>query len=147
LLPPVPRRFLFVGQIDRRTQWATFLRRLAGANLMMQDCSPADSGDRFEGRAGQSWAEKTLKNGRILVGFQKLRKPQDTKGPYFPRNSPSTLPEWGSGGRWFESSRPDVVRPVGTTSSGWPISHLEDSFRPQGQSCGQRFDRSVPPDT
>src|SRR5262249_49603939 len=59
--------------------------------------SPADSGDRFEGREGQSWAEKILKNGRILVGFQKLRKPQDAKGPYFPRNSPSTLPEWGSG--------------------------------------------------
>ena len=46
---------------------------------------------------GQSWAEKSLKNGRIIVGFQELRKPQDTKGPYFPRNSPSTLPEWGSG--------------------------------------------------
>ena len=57
---------------------------------------------------GQSWAEKSLKNGRILVGFQNLRKPQDAKGPCFPRNSPSRLPEWGSGGRWFESSRPDI---------------------------------------
>jgi hypothetical protein len=38
-----------------------------------------------------------LKNGRILVGFQKLRKPQHTKGAYFPSILPSTLPEWGSG--------------------------------------------------
>src|SRR5262249_18544043 len=56
----------------------------------------------------QSWAEKSLKNGRILVGFQNLRKPQDAKGPCFPRNSPSRLLEWGLGGRWFESSRPDI---------------------------------------
>jgi hypothetical protein len=56
-------------------------------------------------------------------------------------------PKWGSGGRWFESSRPDIRRPVGTTSSGWPFSRLGDSFRPQGQSCGQSFDRSVLPDT
>src|SRR5262249_22062310 len=52
---------------------------------------------------GQSWAEKSLKRGRFLVVFQKLRKPQDAKGTYFPRNSPSALLEWGSGGRWFES--------------------------------------------
>src|SRR5262249_24435735 len=32
-------------------------------------------------------------------------------------------PEWGSGGRWFESSRPDIRRPVETTSSGWPFCH------------------------
>src|SRR5262249_33350433 len=57
------------------------------------------------------------------------------------------LPEWGSGGRLFESSRPDIARPVGITSSDWPFSRLGDSFRPPGQSCGQRFDRSVPPDT
>src|SRR5262249_48007542 len=73
---------------------------------------------------GQSWAEKSLKNGRILVEFQNLRKPQDAKGTYFPRNSPSALPEWGSGGRWFESSRPDIRRPVGTKSSDWPFFHL-----------------------
>ena len=45
---------------------------------------------------GQSWAEKSLKNGQILVEFQKLRKPQDAKGTYFPRNSPPALLEWGS---------------------------------------------------
>jgi len=73
---------------------------------------------------GQSWAEKSLKNGRFLVEFQKLRKPQDAKGTYFPRNSPSALLEWGSGGRWFESSRPDIVRPVAATSCGWPFFHL-----------------------
>jgi hypothetical protein len=59
---------------------------------------------------GQSWTEKTLKNGRILVGFQRLRKPQDAKGTCFPRNSPSAILEWGSGGRRFESSRPDFMR-------------------------------------
>jgi hypothetical protein len=59
---------------------------------------------------GQSWAEKSLKNGRILVEFQILRKPQDANGTYFPSILPSTLPEWGSGGRWFESSRPDTSR-------------------------------------
>src|SRR6516165_74851 len=73
---------------------------------------------------GQSWAEKSLKNGRILVEFQKLRKPQNTKGPYFPSILPSTLPEWGSGGRRFESSRPDIRRPVGTSSSDWPFPIL-----------------------
>ena len=73
---------------------------------------------------GQSWAEKSLKYGRILVGFQILRKPQDAKGTCFPSNSPSRLLEWGSGGRWFESSRPDIVRPVATTSCGWPFFHL-----------------------
>src|SRR5262249_40868033 len=41
---------------------------------------------------------------------------------------------------------PTFARPVGTTSSDWPFSHLGGSFRPPGQSCGQRFDRSVPPD-
>src|SRR5260370_4966834 len=46
---------------------------------------------------GQSWAEKSLKNGRFLVEFQKLRKPQDAKGTYFPRHLPSALLEWGSG--------------------------------------------------
>ena len=45
------------------------------------------------------------------------------------------------------AGRPDIVRPVGTTSSDCPFSHLGDSFRPPGQSCRQRFDRSVPPDT
>src|SRR6516225_9661228 len=74
----------------------------------MQGRWPADSGGLFGGREGQSWAEKSLKNGRFLVEFQKLRKPQDAKGTYFPRNSPSALLEWGSGGRWFESSRPDI---------------------------------------
>jgi hypothetical protein len=34
-----------------------------------------DSGGLPEGREGQSWAEKSLKNGRILVEFQNLRKP------------------------------------------------------------------------
>ena len=46
---------------------------------------------------GQSWAEKTLKNGRFLLELQKLGKPQDAKGTYFPSNLPSALPEWGSG--------------------------------------------------
>jgi hypothetical protein len=34
--------------------------------------------------------------------------------------------KWGSGGRWFESSRPDIRRPVGTISSGWPFFFLID---------------------
>jgi hypothetical protein len=101
-----------------------------------------DSAGLPEGREGQSWAEKSLKNGRILVAFQKLRKPQDAKGTCFPRNSPSTLLEWGSGGRWFESSRPDIARPVGTTRSDWPFSHLGDSFRPRGRVAGR--DSNVP---
>jgi len=42
---------------------------------------------------------------------------------------------------------PTFARPVGTTSSDWPFSHPGDSFRPTGQSCGQRFNRSVRPDT
>src|SRR5262249_48126628 len=42
---------------------------------------------------------------------------------------------------------PTFARPTGTISSGWPFFRRQDSFRPQGQSCGQRFDRSVPPDT
>jgi hypothetical protein len=75
--------------------------------LKMQSRLPADSGGLFGGREGQSWAEKSLKNGRFLVEFQQLGKPQDTKVSYFPRNSPSALLEWGSGGRRFESSRPD----------------------------------------
>ena len=94
---------------------------------------------------GQSWAEKSLKNGRILVEFQKLRKPQDAKGTCFPRNSPSRLPEWGSGGRWFESSRPDIARPVGTTSSGWPFVQSGDSFRPLGRVAGRDFTVSYNP--
>ncbi len=40
---------------------------------------------------------------------------------------------------------PTFARPVGITSSDWPFSRLWGSFRPQGQSCGQRFDRAVPP--
>jgi hypothetical protein len=28
----------------------------------------------------------------------------------------ASAPEWGSGGRWFESSRPDIARPVGNES-------------------------------
>src|SRR5262249_42626438 len=30
-------------------------------------------------------------------------------------------PEWGSGGRWFESSRPDIVRPARNSSSGGAV--------------------------
>ena len=86
---------------------------------------------------GQSWAEKSLKNGRILVEFQRLRKPQDAKGTYFPRNSPSALLEWGSGGRWFESSRPDIRRPVAATSCGWPFFSSGDPFRPPGRVEGR----------
>src|SRR5262249_3197674 len=29
--------------------------------------------------------------------------------------------EWGSGGRWFESSRPDIIRPARISSSGGPF--------------------------
>jgi hypothetical protein len=42
---------------------------------------------------------------------------------------------------------PTFGRPVTATSCGWPSFPFWDSFRPQGQSCGQRFDRSVSPDT
>ena len=86
---------------------------------------------------GQSWAEKSLKNGRFLVEIQELRKPQDEKGKYFPRHSPSTLPEWGSGGRWFESSRPDIRRRVGTSSSDWPFLPSISLFRPPGRVEGR----------
>src|SRR5262249_563345 len=85
---------------------------------------------------GQSWAEKSLKNGRILVEFQNLRKPQDAKGTYFPRNSPSTLPEWGSGGRWFESSRPDM--PEGATQQR-VATNLPASFLYRPDSIGQAW--------
>ena len=96
---------------------------------------------------GQSWAEKSLKNGRFLVGFQNLRKPQDAKGTCFPRNSPSRLLEWGSGGRWFESSRPD------TRKASWDKQFRLAFFSPlgliptTGQTCGQRFDRPALSDT
>ena len=83
----------------------------------------------WKGREGQSWAEKSLKNGRILVEFQKLRKPQHTKGPYFPSNLPCTLPEWGSGGRRFESSRPDVTKACREVTSDTPFFTWGQPFR------------------
>jgi hypothetical protein len=39
-------------------------------------------------------------------------------------------PEWGSGGRWFESSRPDIARLTGTKSCGEPCSFPKVGFRP-----------------
>src|SRR5262249_14214444 len=54
--------------------WEAPLRSLADAKLMKQGRLPTYSGGPSEGREGQSWAEKSLKNGRILVEFQKLRK-------------------------------------------------------------------------
>src|SRR5437879_1451849 len=68
---------------------------LAGAKLKVQGRSHTDSCGLFEGGEGQSWAEKSLKNGRILVELQKLRKPQATKGTCFSRHLPSALLEWG----------------------------------------------------
>src|SRR5262245_8813206 len=47
------------------------------------------------------------------------------------------LPEWGSGGRWFESSRPDIVRPVGTTSSDWPFFMLGACSKLKGRVEGR----------
>src|SRR5581483_9371213 len=98
-----------------------------------------DSSGLSEGREGQSWAEKSLKNGRILVEFQKLRKPQDAKGTYFPKNSPSALLEWGSGGRWFESSRPDNASLAVTTSCGEAFLWRS---RPARRRAGNRAGKS-----
>src|SRR5262245_36044381 len=50
---------------------------------------------------------------KTLVGFN-LRI-----GPW---RSLASAPEWGSGGRWFESSRPDIARPAVTRSCGGPFS-------------------------
>jgi hypothetical protein len=89
-----------------------------------------------------------LKNGRILVEFQKLRKPQHTKGPYFPSNLPSTLPEWGSGalppwqGRsWRRAEQRyrsfDLTSPVGSAISSSPRHRLTTNgavLRPTLQS-------------
>jgi len=97
---------------------------------------------------------------------RKCKEKLDARAPLRPRETPlsyqpmqtdmlqtnslarlASAPEWGSGGRRFESSRPDFVRPVRTSSSDWPFFQPWDSFRPPGQSCGQRFDRSVLSDT
>src|SRR5690348_15913800 len=92
------------GHIDRPNQ--------GGALVQVGGHQVADAGlsahPLRRSLQGQSWAEKSLENGRFLIGFQELEKPQDAKGAYFPTISPSALLEWGSGGRWFESSRPDT---------------------------------------
>jgi hypothetical protein len=51
------------------------LTQVGGTKLKMHGRSPTDSGGLFEGREGQSWAEKSLKTGRILVNHQKFGKP------------------------------------------------------------------------
>jgi hypothetical protein len=61
-------------RLARDTQGKAWAGTLAGSKLKMQGRSPTNSGGLLEGREGQSWAEKSLKNGRILVEFQKLRK-------------------------------------------------------------------------
>jgi hypothetical protein len=38
--------------------------------------------------------------------------------PYLASGSVAVLLGWGSGGRWFESSRPDITRPARISSSG-----------------------------
>src|SRR5262249_23077505 len=107
---PPPRRKFVSNLSARRSHRPAYPR----GGVLAQVCGhQVDDAGRFAHRLrrslrGQSWAEKSLKYGRILVGFQNLRKPQDAKGTCFPRNSPSRLLEWGSGGRWFESSRPDI---------------------------------------
>src|SRR5262249_1609315 len=41
----------------------------------------------------------------------------------------ASAPEWGSGGRWFESSRPDIARAVRTMSSDGPCFCPKDRMQ------------------
>src|SRR5215475_12852818 len=52
------------------------------------------------------------------------RKWEDEKVKGFPHSGLASLPEWGSGGRWFESSRPDIARPAVDKKLRRALSHL-----------------------
>src|SRR5438034_5358007 len=60
----------------------------------------------------------------------------------------ASAPEWGSGGRWFESSRPDIVKPCREVTSGkafftlraWPMlkGRVEGRVSEKAAACGQQ---------
>src|SRR6516162_5139988 len=54
---------------------------------------------------------------RVQYGKCVMRKPRNEQSLRLFRRAP---PEWGSGGRWFESSRPDIARLAVTGSYGEP---------------------------
>ncbi len=45
------------------------------------------------------------------------------------RFSGRPLSEWGSGGRWFESSRPDIERGLSSRKMNVPFSHFSHAHR------------------
>jgi hypothetical protein len=81
-------------------------------------------------RISKAWKSRNTRKGRVFRG---IHPPHFLNGVQEVAGSNPVAPTF--------------ARPVGTTSSDWPFSHLGGSFRPQGQSCGQTLDRSVPPDT
>jgi hypothetical protein len=64
------------GHIDRPNHGAAPLHTLAATKLKMQGCSPTPLRRSLR---GQCWAEKTLKNGRILVGIKNLESRKTRK--------------------------------------------------------------------
>src|SRR4051794_32333188 len=59
--------------------------------------------------------------------YRICRKSKEKKMKGFPRFHLAATPEWGSGGRRFESSRPDIARPAVTTSYSGPCFTCDDT--------------------
>ena len=73
--------------------------------------------------------EKAVLDGKPRIG----RETQALRPTGFAVFSGIRSPEWGSGGRWFESSRPDNARAVVTESCDGPLLFHQVDDRRVGQ--------------